>query len=119
MAQTALERFKSQYAYGELVKKHKMDEYGFWKIRGADNNPDFGGSHYQADLGTFEGKLEDIINYAVTLPGFWSWGSGDIDKVNKPIKIDAQSSARRIKVEQRIKELKQSLKDAEEELKSI
>lgn len=119
MTNTALEKFKKQYTYGELVKKHTMNEYGFWKIRGADNNPDFNGTHYQADLGIYEGKLIDIINYAVSLEDFWSWASGDIVKVNKPIKIDAESNDKRSKAEMRIKDLELQLKHATEDLKNI
>lgn len=120
MAQTALEKFKNSYTYKELIKQHSLEEYGVWKIRGEDDNPDLHGQHYMPELGLFEGKLEDIINYAITLKRFWTWGAGgDIIKVAPPIKIDAHSSERRIEAEKKIKELEDALTKAKEELKSI
>lgn len=117
---TALERYKNTYSYKSLISKHKLTETGLWKVRGEDPNCDFGGSHHMPDLGTYEGKLEDIVAYAVTLPSFWQWGGGgDITKVSLPIKIDANSSARRVSAEQKIAELERLLKEAREELKGL
>lgn len=65
-----------------LLQKHALNEFGTWRIRGEDPNCDFGGAHYQPELGTVEGKLDDVIKYAVKLSGFYTWGSGgDITKV--------------------------------------
>lgn len=51
-------------------------------FEGEDPNCDFGGSHYQPELGTVEGRLEDVIRYAVKLPNFYTWGAGgDIEKI--------------------------------------
>lgn len=114
---SSLEKYKNTYNYKELVKQHSLSEYGFWKVRGEDPNCDFGGSHYQPDLGTFEGKLEDVIAYAVNLPNFWQWGAGgDFNKVSKPVKIDAESNARRIAIEQKIQALEEQLVEARKEL---
>lgn len=110
--------FIAGYSGNSLLQKHSLNEYGFWKIRAADTNCDFGGAHFQADLGTVEGKLTDIIDYAVTLPGFWSWGSGDISSVGKPIKITPDANTVRSNLIQerdtlnkRIKEINANLKD--------
>ena len=117
---TALERYKNTYSYKSLIQKHKLTETGLWKVRGEDPNCDFGGSHHMPDLGTYEGKLEDIIAYAVTLPSFWQWGAGgDITKVGLPIKITADSSAKRVAAEQKVKALEAQLKAAREELKGL
>ena len=76
----------------QLLKKHSLTEYGFWKILGEDPNCDLGGYHHQPDLGTYEGQLEHIVAYAVKLPEFWHWGSGgDIKKISKARKITAES----------------------------
>ena len=53
------------YSGRELLKKHSLEETGLWKIRGEDPNCDFGGHHYQPELGIVEGRLVDVINYAV------------------------------------------------------
>lgn len=73
---------KTSYRGKELLRKHKLDEFGIWRIRGEDPNCDLGGAHYQPELGVVEGKLKDVIKYAVKLSDFYTWGSGgDITKV--------------------------------------
>lgn len=62
--------------YRGLILEHTLDEYGVWEVRGEDQNPDLGGSHHTPFLGRFEGILSDIIDYAVELPSFWTWGGG-------------------------------------------
>lgn len=53
-----------------------MKDYGVWAVYGEDPNCDFGGYHHNPFIGTVEGTLEDAIEHAVTMPGFWGWGSG-------------------------------------------
>jgi len=116
----ALERYKKTYSYRQLLTKHKLTEVGIWKVRGEDSNCDFGGAHYMPELGVFEGKLEDIIAYAVTLSGFWQWGAGgDITKTGAPIKIDSESNAKRIAAQEKIAKLEAELKEARKELESL
>lgn len=64
------------YAGKKLVKEYPLNTYGIWQIKGADTNTDMSVSYYERDLGLVEGKLEDVIYYAVELPNFWGWGSG-------------------------------------------
>ena len=74
---------RSSYSGKKLLEKHTLSEYGMWRIKGEDPNCDLGGHHYQPDLGTVEGYLEDVIKHAVALPEFYTWGAGgDITKVN-------------------------------------
>ena len=118
--QSPLDRFFNTYSYQQLVKKHSLSETGIWKVRGEDPNCDFGGHHHMPELGTFEGKLEDIINYAVTLPNFWQWGSGgDITKVSAPIKIDSGSNAKRIAAQKKVADLEEQLAKAREDLEGL
>jgi hypothetical protein len=73
---------RTSYGGKKLLEKHSLNENGTWRIRGEDPNCDLGGHHYHPDLGTVEGKLEDVIRYAVNLPRFYAWGGGgDIQKV--------------------------------------
>ena len=117
--ESPLDRYKRTYGYSELIKKHSLSEVGTWEVRGEDPNCDFGGHHHHMPkLGTFEVKLEDIVAYAVTLSGFWQWGAGgDITKVSAPIKIDSNSVAQRVAVEQRIQYLEEELAKAKVQLK--
>ena len=108
------------YAGKKLVKEYPVNTYGFWQIRGEDTNTDMGGSHYQRDLGIVEGKLEDVINYAVQLRRFWAWGcGGSITFVAEPKKITCSDKVSKMRekllAEQSI--LKEALKEIETELK--
>ena len=118
--QTNLERFRKTWSYKHLLEKHSLQEVGIWRVRGESPNCDMGGHHYQPDLGTFEGKLEDIIAYAVDLPSFWQWGSGgDITKISAPVKIDADSVHKRVEAERKVRELEELLKQAKQQLKAL
>lgn len=93
--------------------KYSLYQEGIWKVLGEDVNCDLGGSHHQPELGTFEGKLIDIIKYAVTLNGFWAWGGGgNFVKVKPPVKIDTK------KIDE-INELKEELKNLNKQIKEI
>ena len=117
---SALERYKNTYSYKALLQKHTLSETGLWKVRGEDANCDMGGHHYMPELGIFEGKLEDIVAYAVTLSGFWQWGAGgEISKIGPPVKIDANSSAKRVAAEQKVAALEAQLKEARAELNGL
>jgi len=80
-------KFFATYGSKDLLKNHSLDEEGLWEVFGEDPNCDLGGYHREPSLGIYEGKLEDVIRTAVTLPGFWQWGSGGrirSIKVEKP-----------------------------------
>lgn len=70
------ERFESRPENQALLANHPLDEWAFWEVFGEDENADWGGSHYQPSLGIFWGSLDEVINHAVSLPRFWTWGAG-------------------------------------------
>jgi hypothetical protein len=108
------------YSGRKLLKEHSLDETGLWEILGEDPNCDWGGHHHQPQLGIVEGRLGDIIAYAVELAGFWTWGGGgDIRKMNAPIKITAESNAERVRLEEQAARLREELKKIEQQLKTI
>lgn len=77
-----LAKYKSTYYYKELIKKHSLTETGLWRVLGEDPNCDLGGPHVQPDLGVFEGTLQEVVEMAVKMPGFYTWGAGgDIRRV--------------------------------------
>jgi hypothetical protein len=103
---------QTSYSGTHLLQKHKLSDIGLWRIRGEDSNCDFGGSHYQPDLGVVEGSLRDVIEYAVGLKSFWTWGGGgDIELVSVK-KIDPLANLR-------IAELRKEARDLEDRLKTI
>jgi hypothetical protein len=104
----------------QLLKKYSLDETGTWEIVGEDTNCDWGGHHHQPELGMVEGRLGDIIAYAVELAGFWTWGcGGDIRKIGKPIKITAESNAERVRLQEQAARLREELKQVEQQLKAM
>lgn len=83
LSDAAAKWLRTTYSGQKLREKHTLNEEGTWRIRGEDPNCDLGGHHYQPDLGTVVGKLHDVVEYAVKLSGFYTWGGGgDIVKVS-------------------------------------
>lgn len=111
-----LENFRNTYSYKELVKKHSLDEVGVWEIRGEDPNCDFGGSHYQPCLATVTGRLEEVIENAVELSSFWTWGAGGDIRQVRIISLDklskkAELAREKEKLQKRIKEIEAELQN--------
>lgn len=78
-----IEDYYRTYSGRTLLEKHSLEEVGVWEIRGEDPNCDLGGSHHQPRLEIVEGKLRDVVEYGVTLAGFWQWGGGgSFTKIN-------------------------------------
>ena len=82
-----LEKYHRTFSYKTLMEKHTLQEEGVWQVHGEDDNAGLSGPHYEPLLGTYEGKLEDVIKVAVMLPGFWAWGAGGRIKKSEPTKI--------------------------------
>lgn len=117
MSKDKIERFLITYSGKELLKNHRLSNVGIWNVRGEDPNCDMGGSHHQPDLGTFEGKLSDIISMAADMPGFWQWGAGgDIRPVNIK-KVDGKTAERRRELLNEQAELTARLEMIKKELK--
>lgn len=109
--------FENTFAYKQLVDKHSLEEYGTWQIYGEDPNCDFGGHHHEPFLANVEGKLKDVIAYAVKLPGFWQWGAGgNIKKITSVIKVDEESLKERESLLSQEKELESKLKEIKQKL---
>lgn len=106
------------YAGRKLLEKYSLDTVGVWRIKGEDPNCDFGGYHYQPELGIVSGKLRDVIMYGVNLPNFWNWGAGgDFELIGKEIPtIDSKSLEVRKQLEAEAKELEERLAEVKRQL---
>lgn len=114
------ETFTKSSSYSLLMKKYRPEETGIWQIFGEDPNCDFGGCHSQPSLGFVEGALEDVIEYAVELPGFWQWGAGgDIRKLDKVTKVDNKTVQRRKYLNERRAEYQEMIKAVDVELEKL
>lgn len=81
------------YAFKSITRQYHLSTVDVWIVRGEDPNTDpYDTNHHQPILGYYAGKLEDVIRYAVDLPGFWQTDrGGDFFSYDPPviIKIDA------------------------------
>jgi len=107
------ERYIETYI-GKRISKADLNKVAVWEILGADPNCDFGGLHHRPYLGTVQGKLRDVIEYAVELPGFWQWGGGgDFKEVKIQTVSDMAQKANLLKekadLEARLAEINKSL----------
>jgi len=117
----ALENYKKfleTYSGVELLKKHKLDETGIWRIRGEDPNCDMGGHHYMPELGIFSGTLQDVIMYGANLPNFWQWGAGgNFELMGREIPtIDKNSLEARDAMEEELKEMEEKVRELKRQL---
>lgn len=118
--QSNRQRYTDSYEYIALLKKHSLNEEGMWQIFGEDPNCDFGGTHIKPNLGFVEGKLEDVIEYAVDLPNFWSWGSGgSIKKIDNVKQVNSKTAERRRMLMERRAEYEEMLRTIDAELEKL
>jgi len=60
----------------KLRAEYPDSEEGVWEVKGEDPNCDMGGAHIMPLLGFFSGRHDEVVEYALTLPGFFQWGGG-------------------------------------------
>lgn len=104
---------------GIFNSKYRLWETGIWRICGEDPNCDYGGPHYQPYLETVEGKLEDVIAYAVELPHFFTWGGGGTIELIKIKKIDKQVQAKRRDINKQLESAEQLVKTLKSQLEQV
>jgi hypothetical protein len=77
----------------DLLANFSPDEDGTWRILGEDPNCDFGGPHHQPHLATVQGKYAEVVEYALGLPLFFTWGGGGSIERVKIVKLPRASKA--------------------------
>ena len=109
------------YAGRKLLEQYPMSTTGIWHIFGEDANAELSGSHYMPPLGIVEGKLEDVLQYAVELPDFWQWGAGgEIRYLGTSIpKINADTAKKREALKREIEAAESNLADKKQRLKEL
>lgn len=99
-----------------LLNGAKPDEEGTWIILGEDPNCDMGGPHVQPKLGVVQGRYIDVVDYALGLSGFFTWGAGgDIERV-KVTKVDSESARKRASLVAEKVRLTERLRQIEKEI---
>lgn len=73
----------NDYIRERLLRDRDPNESGSWHVYGEDPNCDLGGPHHEPYLGVFKGRFADVVDKALALPSFFTWGSGGrIDKAH-------------------------------------
>lgn len=71
------QKFLNSYDGRKLIKNHALNEFGIWQIYGESSNADYySGSHHMPLLVTVQGSLDAVIDYAIDLDKFFTYGSG-------------------------------------------
>lgn len=112
-------QFMQTYSGQELLKKHSLDEEGTWEILGEDPNYDFGGHHHNPQLGIYTGRLRDIIDMAVEMRSFSTWGGGGLIRKVNITKVDRNTVKLRNELANRERQLQEELSKVQQQLKSL
>lgn len=115
------ERYLRTYYGKKLLEEYSLDHHGVWEVRGEDPNCDLGGHHHNPFLGHFEGTLQEVIEHAVELRSFWTWGGGGPIKLSSPpkvVKLDPGNREKRRKLRAEINDLKAKLAALETKLEN-
>lgn len=89
----------------KLLPANKLDTYGVWEVVGETTD----GYGPGRRIGFLEGTLEDVIQYAVRHPDFYSYGSGgDIRKVEVR-KVNAETAIQEEALREEVAEMERKL----------
>lgn len=109
----------------ELLRLYNPEERAIWIIFGEDPNCDLGGSHHNPKLATVTGTYKNVVDYALKLKGFFTWGGGgiieradppfnllDVDKLYDPEikKLEAEKESLKNRLESIDKEISSKIK---------
>ena len=107
----------TERARARLMAQHGANEEGIWAIHGEDPNTDLGGSHIEPHIETVEGKYGDIVDYALSLPGFFGWGSGgSVRKIEIKKRVDQKSIGERAELLKKRADLQKQLDEVDSKL---
>ena len=110
-----LQLFKKGKAYKYLMKKYKPNDMGLWIIWSEDQTIENHIAPNHKFLGVFEGKLQHVIEVAVTIDNFWFWDDGGYIEKTCITPITAQTALIRKNRQNKIAELESQLKTLKEE----
>lgn len=102
-----------------LFDGRSKTEFGIWVVKGEDPNCDMQGIHIKPILGYFEGCLQNVIDMAVILPRFFSWGAGGSVEAITIQSCTSVTVKERVKLIQRQAELEQEKTNIDQELKRL
>lgn len=110
-------------ARARLLENYADDEYGTWKIFGEDQNAELSGPHHEPKLKTVTGTYGNVVEYALTLDGFFSWGAGGrIEKKacqTKLLNVDSLTNPKVIILQDERYKLQTRIEEINDEIRSL
>lgn len=110
MVDHSVQAFLKGHAGKRLLNAHAVTDTGYWEVF---SEP---GDGAPACLGIFKGQLAHVLEVAVQLKGFWSWGSGGSVEHILVHEVHAQSGAQLESNRLRQQQVKQQIAELEAEL---
>jgi hypothetical protein len=111
------------YIRNNLLKAYPPETQGTWEICGEDANCDMGGPHSNPRLEVVTGTYKNVVDYALTLPRFFTWGGGGhINQIVPPkgmVNVDTLRNPEVLKLEEERKVLQERLKTIEGDIKVL
>ncbi len=103
----------------KLLRDCPGEVEGVWQIYGEDPNCDFGGPHIQPLLATVQGKYAAVVEHALGLGQFFTWGGGGKIERVEILQVDAASTKRRKDLNSQRQVLSLQLAQIDAELKKL
>lgn len=114
---------KIKTARERLLSNYPADDHGVWRIFGEEHNPELSGPHNEQKLQEVTGTYKNVVEYAIHLEGFFTWGyGGRIEKKTchtKLCNVDLLTSPKVLVLQAEKAKLQHRLKEIEEEINSL
>jgi len=112
-----------EHIRARLLKDYPAETVGTWEIRGEDPNCDLGGHHHEPRLETVTGTYKNVVEYALTLPNFFTWGGGGRivrrDPPTNLVNVDKLVNPKVLKLEEERRNIQARLKEIEAEIAQL
>lgn len=111
-------------ARARLLENYNAEDQGTWDIFGENYGEDpSSGPHYEPKMDTVTGTYKNVVEYALTLNGFFRWGRGGrISKKlcqTKLLNVDTLSNPKVVILQDEKLKLQTRLEQIEQELFSL
>jgi len=110
-------------ARARLLENYGAEEHGTWTIYGEDHNTDLTGPHSEPKLEVVTGTYKNVVEYALTLGDFFTWGRGGrIQKKtcqSKLLNVDALVNPKVLVLESERKKLQARIWEIENEISNL
>lgn len=106
-----------------LLGNYPADDHGVWRIFGEEHNPNVSGPHNEPKLEEVTGTYKNVIEYALNLEGFFSWGyGGRIEKkkcTTKLCNVDLLTDPKVLVLQAEKAKLQLRIEEIDEEIHSL